>query len=157
MVTIDASGAVVGRLSARVAKLLLSNQQVEIINADKAIMAGSLSAAKEHYLSRRSQKNKRTPEDSPVWPRVPHLLLRRIIRGMLPHKSRRGREAYARLRVVVGAPDSRFAEQNGAHSSQRLESGGAKAQKIPESAGDKKRVTFTLEELCSELGIRANR
>jgi len=137
MVTIDASGAVVGRLAARVAKLLLANQQVEIINADKAIMAGSLSAAKEHYLSRRTQKNKRTPEDSPVWPRVPHLLLRRIIRGMLPHKSKRGRDAYHRLKVVVGTP------------------AGAKAQKIPEATGDKKRVTFTLAELCTELGIRA--
>ena len=51
MVTIDASGAVVGRLCARVAKLLLANQHVEIINADKAVMAGSLSAAKEHYLT----------------------------------------------------------------------------------------------------------
>ena len=134
MVTIDASGAVVGRLSARVAKLLLANQQVEIINADKALMAGSLSATKEHYLSRRTQKNKRTPEDSPVWPRVPHLLLRRIIRGMLPHKSRRGRDAYHRLKVVMGAPE------------------GVKATKIPESSGDKKRVTFTLAELCVELG-----
>jgi large subunit ribosomal protein L13 len=135
MVTIDASGAVVGRLGARVAKLLLANQQVEIINADKAVMAGSLSAAKEKYLSRRHQKNKRTPEDSPVWPRVPHLLLRRIVRGMLPHKSRRGRDAYHRLKVVMGAP------------------AGAKAQKIPEASADKKRVTYTLQELCSELGI----
>lgn len=134
MVTIDASGAVVGRLSARVAKLLLAGQQVEIINADSAIMAGSLAATKEHYLSRRHQKNKRTPEDSPVWPRAPHLLLRRIVRGMLPYKSRRGREAYRRLRVVVGMPE------------------GAKAQKIPEAAGDAKRVSFTLKELCTELG-----
>jgi large subunit ribosomal protein L13 len=134
MVTIDASGAVVGRLSARVAKLLLAGQQVEIVNADKAIMAGSLAATKEHYLSRRGQKNKRTPEDSPVWPRAPHLLLRRIVRGMLPHKSRRGREAYRRLRVVVGAPE------------------GAKAQKIPEASGEAKRASFTLQELCIELG-----
>jgi large subunit ribosomal protein L13 len=134
MVTIDADGAVVGRLGARVAKLLLANQHVEIINADKAVMAGSLSAAKEKYLSRRSQKNKRTPEDSPVWPRAPHLLLRRMVRGMLPHKSKRGRDAYHRLKVVVGAPE------------------GAKAQKIPEASDEKKRATFTLTELCAELG-----
>ena len=139
MVTIDADGAVVGRLGARVAKLLLANQQVEIVNADKAVMAGSLSAAKEKYLSRRHQKNKRTPEDSPVWPRVPHLLLRRIVRGMLPHKSKRGRDAYHRLRVVVGTP------------------AGVKAQRIPEASADKKRVTFTLEELCGELGIHAKK
>ena len=134
MVTIDASGAVVGRLCARVAKLLLANQQVEIINADKAVMAGSLSAAKEHYLSRRGQKNKRTPEDSPVWPRVPHLLLRRIVRGMLPHKSRRGRDAYHLLKVTQGMPE------------------GAKATTIKEASSSSKHGMFTLSELGESLG-----
>jgi large subunit ribosomal protein L13 len=104
MVVIDADGAVVGRLGARIAKLLLAGQQVEIINAEKAVMLGSLSAAKEHYLSRRGQQDKRSPENSPHWPRAPHLLLRRIMRGMLPWSSQRGRDAYHRLRVTVGIP-----------------------------------------------------
>lgn len=137
MVVIDASGAVVGRLAARVAKLLLAKQDVGIINADKAVMVGSLEAAKEKYSSRRGQKNKRTPEDSPVWPRVPHLLLRRIMRGMLPHKSKRGREAYHRLRVLAGSP-----------------SDGAKPVKIAEAGSDAKHGTFTLSELCLSLGGR---
>ncbi len=42
MVVIDADGAVVGRLGARVAKLLLAGTQVEVINADKAVMLGSV-------------------------------------------------------------------------------------------------------------------
>ncbi|MCX8198169.1 MAG: 50S ribosomal protein L13 [Candidatus Micrarchaeota archaeon] len=133
MVVIDAKGAVVGRLGARVAKLLLSGQQVEIINADKAVMSGSLSAAKEKYFSRRSQKNKRNPDESPKWPRVPHLLLRRIIRGMLPWKSRRGREAYRRLRVVSGELEG-------------------KSQAIKEASSEGKQGTFTLSQLCLELG-----
>ena len=71
MVVIDAKGAVVGRLGARVAKLLLAHQPVEIVNADKAVMLGTLVAAKEKYTSRRSQKNKRNPDESPHWPRSP--------------------------------------------------------------------------------------
>ena len=134
MVTIDADGAIVGRMGARVAKMLLSGQSVEIVNADKAVFLGSLSAAKEKYLSRRHQKNKRTPEDSPRWPRVPHLLLRRMLRGMLPWSSKRGRDAYHRLRVAIGAPE------------------GAKAQKIPEASSEGKHGTFTLSELCESLG-----
>ena len=134
MVVIDAQGAVVGRLGARVSKMLLAGKQVEIINADKAVMLGSLSSAKEKFLSRRGQKNKRNPEESPKWPRAPPLLLRRMIRGMLPWSSQRGRDAYHRLKVVVGAPE------------------GVKAQKIPEASDEKKRVTFTLTELCDELG-----
>lgn len=138
MVVIDAQGAVVGRLSARVAKLLLAKQDVEIINADKALMVGSLDAAKEKYASRRRQQNKRTPEDSPVWPRAPHMLLRRIVRGMLPHKSQRGRDAYRRLKVVVGSPSS-----------------GAKPSKITEASSEAKHGTFTLSELCKSLGGRS--
>ena len=134
MVVIDAKGAVVGRLGARVAKLLLAHQPVEIVNADKAVMLGTLTAAKEKYASRRHQKNKRNPDESPHWPRSPHLLLRRMIRGMLPHKSRRGRDAYHRLKVCIGAP------------------AGAKTSKIPEASSEKKHGTFTISELCASLG-----
>lgn len=138
MVVIDAQGAVIGRLGARVAKLLLAGQPVEIINADKAVMVGSLSSAREKYLSRRSQQNKRTPEDSPRWPRTPNLLLRRMIRGMLPWGSRRGRDAYHRLKVSSGAP------------------AGGKPTKVAEASSSAKHGTFTLSELCVELGGKPN-
>ncbi len=141
MVVIDANGAVVGRLGARVAKLLLAGQQVEIINADKAVMVGTLSVARDKYLSRRHQKNKRTPEDSPVWPRRPYLLLRRMIRGMLPHKSQRGRDAYHRLKVLSALPS---AGKEG------------KLQIISEASSKEKHKMFTLSELCVELGGKSN-
>jgi len=135
MVMIDAKDAIIGRLGARVAKLLLSGQTVEIINADQALMRGSLSAAKEKYLSRRHQKDKRTPENSPHWPRAPHLLLRRMMRGMLPFgSSRRGREAYHRLKVYAVAPE------------------GAKPQRIPEAESGGTHGTYSLHELSEALG-----
>ena len=136
MVVIDAQGAVVGRLGARVSKMLLAGKQVEIINADKAVMLGSLSSAKEKFLSRRGQKNKRNPEESPKWPRAPHLLLRRMIRGMLPWSSQRGRDAYHRLRVTAGAPE-------GAQG---------KPMVVKEASSEGKHGMFTLMELCSEVG-----
>jgi large subunit ribosomal protein L13 len=102
MIIIDASNAVVGRLGTKVAKMLLQGESVKIVNAEKAVMIGSLEVAKNKYFSRRSQKNKRNPDESPHWPRVPHLLLRRIIRGMLPWKSKRGRDAFKRLKVQIG-------------------------------------------------------
>jgi len=135
MVVIDADGAVVGRLGARVAKLLLAGGTVEVINAEKAVMLGSLSSAKEKFLSRRHQKNKRNPEESPHWPRSPHLLLRRMMRGMLPWSSQRGRDAYHRLKVTVGTPAKAI-----------------KPTKIKEASSDGKHGMFTLEELCKEIG-----
>ena len=138
MVVIDAQGADIGRLGARVSKLLLSGRQVEIINAEKAVMLGSLSAAKERFLSRRGQKNKRNPEESPHWPRAPHLLMRRMIRGMLPWSSQRGRDAYHRLKVTPGAAAEGAAQ--------------AKAQTIQEASSEGKHGMFTLAELCKEVG-----
>ncbi len=137
MVVIDAQGAVIGRLGARVAKLLLAGQSVEIINADKAVMLGTLSVAREKYLLRRHQKNKRTPEDSPVWPRTPHLLLRRMIRGMLPWSSRRGRDAYHLLKVSSGPASG-------------------KSVKVAEASSAEKHNMFTIAELCVELGGKPN-
>jgi len=137
MVVIDAQGAVIGRLGARVSKLLLAGKQVEIINADKAVMLGTLSSAKEKFLSRWGQKNLRDPAESPHWPRAPHLLVRRMIRGMLPWSSRRGREAYHRLKVMVGAPP------------------GGKAQAITEASSAEKHGMFTMGEFCKELGYHA--
>ena len=146
MAIIDAQGAVVGRLGARVAKLLLSGQQVEIINAESAVMLGSLPATKKSYLSRRSQQNKRDPDESPKWPRSPHLFLRRIIRGMLPFRSQRGRDAYHRLRVSIGAGANGKAAGQGKKQE--------KPQKIIEASSEEKHRKFTLEELCVELGYR---
>ena len=135
MVVIDADGAVVGRLGARVAKLLLAGSQVEVINAEKAVMLGSMPAAKERFLSRRHQKNKRNPEESPHWPRTPNLLLRRIMRGMLPWSSQRGRDAYHRLKVSVGTPEKM-----------------GKPVKIKEASSESKHGFFTLAEFCKEIG-----
>ncbi|MCX6772362.1 MAG: 50S ribosomal protein L13 [Candidatus Micrarchaeota archaeon] len=135
MVVIDADGAVIGRLGARISKLLLAGNQVEVINAEKSVMLGSLPAAKERFLSRRHQKNKRNPEESPHWPRSPHLLLRRMIRGMLPWSSQRGRDAYHRLKVTAGSPPNM-----------------GKPTKIKEASSESKHGFFTLEEFCKEVG-----
>ncbi|MEM4554735.1 MAG: 50S ribosomal protein L13 [Candidatus Anstonellaceae archaeon] len=141
MVVVDAQDAIVGRLGAAVSKMLLAGKEVTIVNAEKALMKGSLLVAKEKYLSRRSQKDKRKPEHSPVWPRVPHLLLRRIIRGMLPWDSKRGREAYKRLKVVSSTPENLKGS----------------AQKIPQTISPDKQGAFTLETLCRHLGYQGRR
>ncbi|MCX8197136.1 MAG: 50S ribosomal protein L13 [Candidatus Micrarchaeota archaeon] len=140
MVVIDAQDAIVGRLGAAVSKMLLAGKEVMIVNPEKALMKGSLINAKQKYLSRRSQKNKRKPEHSPVWPRVPHLLLRRIIRGMLPWDSKRGKDAYRRLKVMPGGFQPPQAPQP-----------------IPEAIAKDKQGTFTLEELCLQLGFQKKR
>ncbi len=59
----------------------------------------------KRYRVRLNLQEKENPEHSPYWPRRPDMLVRRIIRGMLPyHKKPSGKAAYKRLRVFVGMP-----------------------------------------------------
>ncbi|VVB99871.1 50S ribosomal protein L13 [uncultured archaeon] len=112
---------------------------MEIVNAEKAVVLGSMASAKGNFLSRRHQKNTRNPEESPHWPRTPNLLLRRIIRGMLPWSSKRGRDAYHRLKVSVGAPAE------------------GKTTVIKEASAAAKHGYFTLGEFCKEIGYHMNK
>ena len=46
------------------------------------------------------------PRKGPFYPRMPHLMLKRAVRGMIPYQKPRGREAFKRLRVDIGKPAS---------------------------------------------------
>lgn len=104
MLTIDGNGLVLGRLATQVAKKLILGEEIHLVNCEKIIITGNEKEITEHYTQRRRLQNKGTPEKSPSWPKVPNLLVRRIIRGMLPWKSSRGKAAFRRLRVYIANP-----------------------------------------------------
>lgn len=103
-VVINAEGQIAGRIAARAAKMLVGGSEVAIINSEMAIISGTLADKVSRMQSRRAQRNKRNPEEGPKYPRVPHLFLRRIVGGMVPGKSQRGRDAMHRLRCYIGVP-----------------------------------------------------
>ncbi|MBS3068855.1 uL13 family ribosomal protein [Candidatus Micrarchaeota archaeon] len=104
MIYIDGENAVLGRTGTKISKALLAGESVLLYNCEKMRISGSLAVQKAKLISHRSQTDKRTPAHSPHWPRVPNLLVRRMLRGMLPWDSQRGRDAYKRLHVQIGAP-----------------------------------------------------
>ncbi|BCS90708.1 MAG: 50S ribosomal protein L13 [Candidatus Micrarchaeota archaeon] len=101
----DATDAVIGRLASRIAKDLLNGARVTVINAEKSIITGDIKSLYERYKTRLDLQEKENPEHSPYWSRRPDLLFKRIVRGMLPYKKARGREAYKRLKVYMGVPE----------------------------------------------------
>ena len=106
MVVIDAKNAVAGRLASYAAKLALSGEDVYIINAEKAIITGNKDYILERFLQRRHRKSISNPRRmGPKYPRRPDDVLRRMIRGMLPYKKAKGREAFKRVKVTVGTPE----------------------------------------------------
>ncbi len=103
---IDARNAVAGRLASKAAKMVLNGDKVAIVNAESAIISGEKSGIIKNYKTRVNLKNKVNPDHSPYWPRRADLLLKRIIRGMLPYRKAHGKEAYKNLRVFIGVPEA---------------------------------------------------
>ncbi len=106
MKIIDATDLVFGRAASVIAKMLLKGEEVTVINAEKFVLNGNPNYILEKFKTRRSWKNKANPERSPHYSRVPHLLVKRMIRGMLPRKTFTGRQAYRRLMVYTGNPEN---------------------------------------------------
>jgi len=104
MAVVDGSNKIFGRVASQIAKRLMLGEEVQLINAEKLVMVGSPAQITGRYLTKKGIRHKGRPEKSPVWPRIPHLLVKRMVRGMLPRESSRGRAALHRLMVYTGNP-----------------------------------------------------
>ena len=98
---IDAEGLILGRMASHIAKRLLNGEKIIIVNAEKAIISGRrLSILKEkHDFLQIGHFRK-----GPYHPRRPDMIVKRTIRGMLPRKKPRGKDALKKLRVYIGVP-----------------------------------------------------
>jgi large subunit ribosomal protein L13 len=99
---IDASGLVLGRMATDVAKRAKDGEDVHIINSENAIITG---ASKKSIQARyRFKREVGTSRKGPFFPREPHLIVKRTVRGMLPYQQPSGRAAYKRIKAHIGCP-----------------------------------------------------
>ena len=102
MMLIDATDLIVGRLATFAAKKALLGEKIDIVNCEKAIMSGS----KEMLMAKWARKRKLgTWSKGPFHIRLSDRMVRRIVRGMLPYKTPRGREAFERVMCYRGMPE----------------------------------------------------
>ncbi|MEM4702781.1 MAG: 50S ribosomal protein L13, partial [Archaeoglobaceae archaeon] len=85
-----------------VAKRLLMGERIVVGHAEKAVITGNKANIFERYKEKYDRGSK---EKGPYFPRHPEKIFKRTVRGMLPWSSRRGRDAYRRLRVFIGVPE----------------------------------------------------
>ena len=132
---IDADGLILGRLASNVAKLLLEGENVIILNAEKAAISGK----KQHIVQEaKTFLEVGHPRKGPYHPRRPDRIVSRTIRGMLPWRKPKGKEAYKRLRVYLGIP---------------MEYENKTAQTILGASADKLKSPYiTVSELAKEVG-----
>ena len=104
-IIIDAKGHLLGRLAANVAKELLSGQRIVVVRAEKFVLSGSLFRRKTDYMEFLHKKHVTNPKRSgPYHFKAPSRIFWRAVRGMLPHKTQRGKAALERLKVFEGIP-----------------------------------------------------
>lgn len=111
---INAEGRVLGRLASYIAKHLLEDgkkvregkikeiEEIIVVNAEKVIITGSKEAIMERYFFMRTVG---TYRKGPFYPRMPHKILKRTVRGMLPYQKPHGRKALKALKVHIGIPN----------------------------------------------------
>lgn len=103
-VIVNADNQVVGRLSSMVAKMLLDGKKVVIVNAGGAVISGTKTATLREIQEFGNVRSAVNPKNTPRHFSRPDMMMRRTIRGMLPHRKPRGREALKRLRVYLEMP-----------------------------------------------------
>ena len=104
MLVINATGSILGRLASHTAKQLLRGEQVVIVNAEKAIITGRRENIYAKYKQRIDRADRGNPKKGPMFPKTPHGLVKRTVRGMLDYKTERGKRALSALKVHLGVP-----------------------------------------------------
>ena len=97
---VDARDCIMGRVASQVAERALDGEKVAVVNAEQAVITGSREDTVETYRERRRVGSDR----GPAYPKRPDGIFKRSVRGMVPHRKDRGREALSNVRVYVGNP-----------------------------------------------------
>ncbi|GMH27924.1 hypothetical protein Nepgr_029767 [Nepenthes gracilis] len=103
-VVIDARHHMLGRLASIVAKELLNGQRVVVVRCEEIAISGGLVRQKMKFLRFLRKRMNTKPSHGPIHFRAPAKIFWRTVRGMIPHKTKRGAAALARLKVFEGVP-----------------------------------------------------
>jgi large subunit ribosomal protein L13 len=99
---IDADGLILGRMASVIAKRLLEGERIDIVNAENIVVSGrrlQIIKKRKVFLEVGGRQDK-----GPFHYRKPNAIVRKTIRGMLPRRKPRGRDAFGRLKVYIGVP-----------------------------------------------------
>lgn len=134
---IDASNQILGRIGTYAAKNALLGEEIIIINSEKAILSGDKKKIFQRYSHKRDMG---VPAKGPFIPRRPAFFVKRTIRGMLPYKQPKGKEALKRIKCYSGIPED------------------IKDKPITLKGTDKNKLPFTnyatVEEICKHMGAK---
>jgi large subunit ribosomal protein L13 len=135
---VDASNLILGRMATYVAKRALEGNRIVIVNAEKAVISGTKARVVARAKLKLKTRTLANQSKAPTHPRRPDNYVRRVVRGMLPWKHSRGKDAFRRVQVFVGIPS---------------EYQGKPSVRIDYASASKLRVPYvSVYELAQEIG-----
>ncbi len=99
---IDATNQVAGRMASFAAKRALLGDIVKIFNCENTVITGD----RLMLINEFKKKKELTHKKGPFYPTMSDRFVRRIVRGMLPHKQKRGSDALRRVMCYLGVPEN---------------------------------------------------
>jgi len=99
-VVVDARDCILGRVASEVATRAMDGDRVAVVNAERAVITGNEESTMSVYRKRAEIGS----DSGPYYPKRPDGIMKRAVRGMVPYKTDRGREAFENVRVYVGDP-----------------------------------------------------
>jgi len=142
---VNAEGQILGRLATFVAKQALLGNEIIVVNAEKAIVSGKRRSVFREKMKKLEIKNLGNPRKGPFHQKRPDRFVRRTIRGMLPWKKPRGREAFRRIQVYIGIPREEIKKKHG------IEIERAKIRELREIKKDVENYV-TVGDICKFMG-----
>ena len=103
-IVIDCNDSILGRVSSFAAKKALEGNEIILINSENILISGNKKniMAKYSSLRRKGGHSQKGPKIS----RLPHMVLKRTIRSMLPdHRWGQGKASLQRIKCYQGFPE----------------------------------------------------
>ncbi|XP_024606391.1 60S ribosomal protein L13a-like [Neophocaena asiaeorientalis asiaeorientalis] len=101
---LNGRGHLLGRLATIVAEQVLLGQKVVVVRREGINTSGNFYRNKWKYLAFLRKRMNTNPSRGPYHFRAPSRIFGRTVRGMLPHKIKRGQATLDRLKMFEGFP-----------------------------------------------------
>ncbi len=122
---------VLGRLASYVAKQAMRGEKIDVVNCENVVITGKREMIMNEYKTREEIGS---VSKGPFYQKMPDRFVRRVVRGMLPYKTPRGKIAFKNVMCYLGVPDE--------FKNKKIES-------LNEAHLENKRTSFiTVGELC---------
>lgn len=104
LIVVDCRGHLMGRMASIIAKAILSGQKVVAVRAELLEISGAMWRNKIKQAQFMKKRTATNPKRGPIHSHSPARMLWRVVRGMIPHKTARGKEAMLRFKAFEGIP-----------------------------------------------------